>query len=89
VCYAKGGCQKAPTKTELEIDSPYNTYKVVGLPPTPISTVGAKSLTAAANPASVPFLYYVLIDKSGKHVFATTQQEHEQNVEEARKKGLL
>jgi UPF0755 protein len=89
VCYAKGGCQKAPTKTELEIDSPYNTYKVVGLPPTPISTVGAKSLTAAANPASVPFLYYVLIDKSGKHAFATTQQEHEQNVEEARKKGLL
>jgi UPF0755 protein len=89
VCYAKGGCDKAPTKTDLEIDSPYNTYKVQGLPPTPISDVSAKSLAAAAHPADAPYLYYVLIDENGKHKFATTQEEHDRNVEEARQKGLL
>jgi UPF0755 protein len=89
VCYAKGGCDKAPTKADLEIDSPYNTYKVQGLPPTPISGVSAQSLMAAANPADAPYLYYVLIDENGKHAFATTQEEHDKNVEEARQKGLL
>jgi UPF0755 protein len=89
VCYAKGGCAQSPTAADLALDSPYNTYKNVGLPPTPISTVTVKSLEAAQNPAAVPYLYYVLIDKNGKHAFATTPQEHERNVEEARKKGLL
>lgn len=90
VCYAKGGCNnKGPTKADLEIDSPYNTYKVLGLPPTPISTVSVQSLMAAAHPADAPFLYYVLADKNGKHKFATTEQEHNLNVEEARQKGLL
>jgi UPF0755 protein len=89
VCYAKGGCDKAPTKADLEMDSPYNTYKVQGLPPTPISSVSTKSLMAAANPANVPYLFYVLSDNNGKHKFATTPQEHERNVEEARQKGLL
>jgi UPF0755 protein len=89
VCYAKGGCTQSPTSADLAIDSPYNTYRVVGLPPTPISTVTATSLTAAQNPAQVPYLYYVLSDKNGKHAFATTPEEHERNVEEARKKGLL
>ena len=89
VCYAKGGCDKAPTKADLEMDSPYNTYKVQGLPPTPISSVSTKSLMAAANPANAPYLFYVLSDNNGKHKFATTPQEHERNVEEARQKGLL
>jgi UPF0755 protein len=89
VCYAKGGCDKAPTRADLEINSPYNTYKVPGLPPTPISSVSAKSLAAAARPADAPYLFYVLSDNNGKHKFATTQQEHDRNVEEARQKGLL
>jgi UPF0755 protein len=89
VCYAKGGCDKAPTKADLVIDSPYNTYKILGLPPTPISTVSVQSMMAAAHPADAPYLYYVLADKNGKHKFATTEQEHNQNVEEARQKGLL
>jgi UPF0755 protein len=71
------------------MDSPYNTYKVHGLPPTPISSVSTKSLMAAANPANAPYLFYVLSDNNGKHKFATTPQEHERNVEEARQKGLL
>jgi UPF0755 protein len=90
VCYAKGGCgDKGPTASDLGIDSPYNTYKVAGLPPTPISTVSAQSLAAAARPADVPYLFYVLADNNGKHKFATTEEEHNVNVEEARQKGLL
>ena len=89
VCFAKGGCTQAPTAADLALDSPYNTYKVAGLPPTPISSVTVKSLRAAQNPAPEPYLFYVLSDKNGKHAFATTQEEHDRNVEEARKKGLL
>jgi UPF0755 protein len=89
VCFAKGGCNAAPTAADLALDSPYNTYKVAGLPPTPISNVTLKSLQAAQNPAPVPYLYYVLSDKNGKHKFATTPEEHNRNVEEARQKGLL
>jgi len=89
VCFVIGGCQQSPSATDLAIDSQYNTYKVLGLPPTPISSVTAKSLQAAQTPASEPYLYYVLMDKSGKHAFSTTQQEHDQQVEEARQKGLL
>jgi peptidoglycan lytic transglycosylase G len=89
VCFAKGGCTESPTAADLALDSPYNTYKVAGLPPTPISSVTGKSLHAAQNPSPDPYLFYVLIDKNGKHKFATTQQEHDRNVEEARQKGLL
>ncbi|HEY4397863.1 MAG TPA: endolytic transglycosylase MltG [Acidimicrobiia bacterium] len=89
VCFAKGGCNASPTPADLALDSPYNTYKVAGLPPTPISNVTVDSLRAAQNPAPVPYLYYVLSDKNGKHKFATTEEEHQRNVEEARQKGLL
>ncbi len=89
VCFAIGGCAQSPSATDLAIDSSYNTYKVLGLPPTPISSVTAKSLRAAQAPAAEPYLYYVLMDKSGKHAFSTTQEEHDRQVEEARQKGLL
>lgn len=89
VCFARGGCDKSPSASDLAIDSPYNTYRVAGLPPTPISSVTLSSLKAAQNPSSDPYLYYVISDKNGKHKFATTQGEHERNVEEARQKGLL
>jgi UPF0755 protein len=89
VCYAKGGCDQPPTRADLQIESPYNTYKIQGLPPTPISGMGGTSLTAAANPADAPYMFYVLSDENGKHKFATTEEEHDKNVEEARQKGLL
>ena len=83
LCYAKGGCPPVPVDDDKKIDSPYNTYKVAGLPPTPIATVEAKTLAAAMNPAPVPYKYYVS-DKNGKTYFAVTQPEHERNVEKAR-----
>jgi UPF0755 protein len=83
LCYAKGGCPPVPVEADKKIDSPYNTYKIAGLPPTPIETVGASALNAALNPAPVPYKFYVA-DKHGKSYFATTQAEHERNIIKAR-----
>lgn len=60
---------------DLEIDSPYNTYKVNGLPPGPIASPGLASLQAAAAPAQTNFIYYVLTSKDGSHTFAETYAE--------------
>jgi UPF0755 protein len=62
---------------------------IAALPPTPISSMTEASLAAALAPASVPYLYYVIADANGKHAFATTLEEHNQNVAAARAKGLL
>ena len=87
--YAIGTHKPQLTTADLDIDSPYNTRKYPGLPPTPIAAVGQKSLEAALNPTPGPWLYYVLIDPSGKHAFATTDAEFEQLVRQARAKGLI
>jgi UPF0755 protein len=94
LCYARlqstgAGCPPPPTNADKEIDSPYNTYRVTGLPPTPISSVTEASLAAAIAPADVPYTYYVIADENGKHAFATTLEEHDRNVAAAREKGLL
>lgn len=90
LCYIKpGGCPPAPTDADKAIDSPYNTYKIAALPPTPISSVTEANLQAALAPADVPYKFYVVADANGKHAFATTLQEHERNVAAARAKGLL
>ena len=68
-------------KGDLQIDSPYNTYRYAGLPPGPIAAPGAASLAAAANPADVPYLYFVSRN-DGSHVFSTTLEEHNRNVNE-------
>jgi len=86
LCYAKGGCPPVPTDADRKIDSPYNTYRINGLPPTPIKTVSEVALRAALNPAPVPYLYYVS-DKNGKTYYATTLSEHERNVAKARNVG--
>ena len=66
-------------KTDLALDSPYNTYKNAGLPPGPICSPGAGALIAAAAPADVPYLYFVS-KNDGTHVFAATLDEHNKNV---------
>ncbi len=63
---------------DLEVDSPYNTYKVPGLPPGPINSPGEASLLAAVNPAKTNYLYYVA-KPDGTHAFAVTLEEHNNN----------
>lgn len=72
-----------------EVDSPYNTYRNPGLPPTPIAVPGNASLEAAAAPDDTPFFYYVLSDEQGNHAFAETLEEHNANVAQAREDGIL
>jgi UPF0755 protein len=67
-------------REDLKIDSPYNTYRYAGLPPGPICSPGVASLKAAAQPADVPYLYFVSRN-DGSHVFSRTLSEHNRNVE--------
>jgi len=63
--------------TDLEIDSPYNTYVFPGLPPGPICNPGLAALRAAAFPAQTPYYYFrAACDGSGNHLFAETYEEH-------------
>jgi UPF0755 protein len=67
------------TRDDLRFDSPYNTYRYAGLPPGPIAAPGKASLEAAANPADVPYIYFVSRN-DGSHAFASTLEEHNRNV---------
>jgi UPF0755 protein len=60
------------------IDSPYNTFKVQGLPPGPISSPGLASILAVLNPAKTDYLYFHAVG-DGSHVFASTLEEHLKN----------
>lgn len=64
------------TLEDLEIDSPYNTYKNPGLPPTPIEAPGDKAIEAAANPAKGPWVYYVTVNlRTGETKFTDDYDE--------------
>ena len=71
--------RKELTIADLKIDSPFNTYKNVGLPPSPISNPGILSLEAAANPARTDYLFY-MSDKNGITHYAKTLEEHNLNI---------
>lgn len=71
-------------QSDLQFDSPYNTYKYPGLPPGPIANPGVASLQAAMNPAQTDFLYFVS-DNNGHHRFAQSAAEHDRNVAAYRK----
>ena len=63
--------------------SPYNTYRVKGLPPGPINNPGAASIEAAAKPADGPWFFFVAVNPdTGETKFATTAAEHDRNVQE-------
>lgn len=62
-------------KRDLQIDSPYNTYKYRGLPPGPVNNPGVASIRASLNPAEVDYLYFVA-NGDGTHIFSRTYEEH-------------
>ncbi|MBG9737416.1 endolytic transglycosylase MltG [Paenibacillus alvei] len=71
---------------DLEIDSPYNTYKIDKLPPGPISSPSTASIQAVLKPEASEYLYYVTKkDGSQTHLFAKTFPEHERNIEQSKK----
>ncbi|WP_163883206.1 endolytic transglycosylase MltG [Rhizobium laguerreae] len=71
-------------QSDLKRDTPYNTYVIKGLPPTPIANPGKDTLEAVANPWKTQDLYFVA-DGSGGHVFSATLEEHNANVKRWRK----
>ena len=77
--YAKGDWGEL-SLDDLKLSSPYNTYQVAGLPPTPICSPGQAALEAAAHPADHDYLYFVAKnDGTGDHAFAKTIEEQEAN----------
>jgi UPF0755 protein len=73
------------TKEDLMRPTPYNTYLMVGLPPTPICNPGKESLLAAVHPAPVPYLYFVS-KNDGSHYFSSEIEEHNRAVWKYQKK---
>ena len=75
-----GYWKKELTQADLEVDSPYNTYRRMGLPPGPIGNPGLDSIVAVVRPAETSYLYFVA-KPDGSHAFAETLEEHLANVE--------
>jgi UPF0755 protein len=84
VQYALGEHRERVLYRDLEVESPYNTYRHTGLPPGPIASPGKASIEAALYPASVPYLYFVA-DSDGHHEFRTTFKEHREAKERIRR----
>ena len=79
--FATGNFEEPLTESELAVDSPYNTRLNAGLPPGPISSPGLASIEAAAHPAEVDYLYYVVEPGTcGEHSFSSTNAEFEADV---------
>lgn len=75
VQYALGKHKKRLYYKDLEVNSPYNTYRYSGLPPGPIANPGLASIRAAVAPADVDYLYFVA-KPDGSHVFSSTYRQH-------------
>ena len=76
VAYAKGGYRGRLYYKDLEIDSPYNTYRYAGLPPGPVCAVGEAAIRAALYPDSACNAIYFVAEGNGGHIFSLTLQDH-------------
>lgn len=76
--YYTGAGRTRSQAEDLAIDTPYNTYKYAGLPPTPISNPGAVAIEAVLDPTPSSYFYF-LTDKNGKVYYAKTLEEHAAN----------
>jgi peptidoglycan lytic transglycosylase G len=82
VRFATGNYTRPLTESELAVDSPYNTRVNAGLPPGPIGSPGLASIEAAAHPAEVDYLFYVVDPGScGEHAFSSSEAEFQSDVE--------
>ena len=88
VLYAMGERGRGLSLDDLEFDSPYNTYRTAGLPPTPIAAPGFKSLQAVASPAGTDFLYYVLTSEDGAHSFFVDYDDFLEAKRRAKEQGI-
>jgi UPF0755 protein len=75
----KGRLDRSLTRADIEQTTPYNTYRINGLPPGPIANPGRAALEAVLNPEDTDKLYFVA-DGTGGHAFAATLEEHNRNV---------
>lgn len=73
------GCRPKLSRQDFEVNSPYNTYRYLGLPPSPISSPGLGAIEAAANPTSSNYWYYLSDPKTGKTIYAKTLDEQNKN----------
>ncbi|HXV12593.1 MAG TPA: endolytic transglycosylase MltG [Candidatus Krumholzibacteria bacterium] len=85
VAYAMGGFRGRLFYKDLEIDSPYNTYRRAGLPPGPICNPGRASIEAALHPAEGVAALYFVARGDGRHVFSTNLRDHNAAVRDARR----
>ncbi len=79
VTNGEGVLDRGLRQSELRRETPYNTYVIDGLPPTPIANPGRASIEAALHPDETQYIFFVA-DGSGGHAFATTLEEHNRNV---------
>ncbi|MBO9455919.1 endolytic transglycosylase MltG [Paracoccus sp. R12_1] len=75
----QGVLDRGLRRSELNTTTPYNTYRIDGMPPTPIANPGRAAINAALNPAQTDFIFFVA-DGTGGHAFARTLDEHNRNV---------
>ena len=77
--YVTGKNEPSPSLADLKINSPYNTYKNRGLPPTPISNPSLSAIMAVLEPAKTEYFYFLHKQPSGEPVYSKTFEEHVQN----------
>lgn len=79
ITLGQGSLGRGLRRSELDRETPYNTYVISGLPPTPIANPGKAAIEAALNPADTEYVFFVA-DGTGGHAFARTLSEHNENV---------